>query len=151
MNRGGLRPRLAEAAKDTGLEKRDAETLIARYANAGTKYFVSQANHHDNFDNYASTIMPGTQCRSERKKSSALGRAPPGRTVCGSCCMFTLLAHRGGRAAAESICVIDPSSGLTGYISWLVNHVRAKSQSRLRVATEMSSAAAASFSLNPPK
>ena len=36
-------------------EKWDPETLISRYVKAGAKYFVSLANHHDNFDNYAST------------------------------------------------------------------------------------------------
>ncbi len=36
-------------------EKWDPEALIARYEKAGAKYFVSLANHHDNFDNYAST------------------------------------------------------------------------------------------------
>ena len=36
-------------------ERWDPETLIARYAKAGAKYFVSLANHHDNLDNYAST------------------------------------------------------------------------------------------------
>ena len=36
-------------------EKWDPEALMARYVKAGAKYFVSLANHHDNFDNYAST------------------------------------------------------------------------------------------------
>jgi alpha-L-fucosidase len=36
-------------------EKWDPETLIGRYAKAGAKYFMSLANHHDNFDCYDST------------------------------------------------------------------------------------------------
>ena len=36
-------------------EKWDPEALMARYVKAGAKYFVSLANHHDNFDNYACT------------------------------------------------------------------------------------------------
>jgi alpha-L-fucosidase len=36
-------------------EKWDPETLIQRYLKAGAKYFVSLANHHDNFDCYDST------------------------------------------------------------------------------------------------
>jgi len=31
------------------------EELMKRYVRAGAKYFVALANHHDNFDNYAST------------------------------------------------------------------------------------------------
>ena len=33
---------------------RNPDELIDPYARAGAKYFVSLANHHDNFDNYAS-------------------------------------------------------------------------------------------------
>jgi alpha-L-fucosidase len=36
----------------------EPETLIRRYAAAGAKYFVSLANHHDNFDNYNSRHHP---------------------------------------------------------------------------------------------
>jgi alpha-L-fucosidase len=36
-------------------EKWEPEALISRYAKAGAKYFVSLANHHDNFDCYASS------------------------------------------------------------------------------------------------
>jgi len=35
-------------------ENWDPEALVARYSRAGAKYFVALANHHDNFDNYAS-------------------------------------------------------------------------------------------------
>jgi alpha-L-fucosidase len=36
-------------------EKWEPEKLMARYAKAGARYFMSLANHHDNFDNYNST------------------------------------------------------------------------------------------------
>src|SRR5882724_4325997 len=35
-------------------EKWDPEALMSLYQRAGAKYFVSLANHHDNFDNYNS-------------------------------------------------------------------------------------------------
>src|SRR5262249_35845111 len=35
-------------------ERWDPEALMQLYQAAGAKYFVSLANHHDNFDNYAS-------------------------------------------------------------------------------------------------
>ncbi|HET7458586.1 MAG TPA: alpha-L-fucosidase [Gemmatimonadaceae bacterium] len=35
-------------------ERWDPEALMRLYARAGAKYFVSMANHHDNFDNYDS-------------------------------------------------------------------------------------------------
>ncbi|HEX3729933.1 MAG TPA: alpha-L-fucosidase, partial [Opitutaceae bacterium] len=35
-------------------ERWEPEQLIARYKRAGAKYFFALANHHDNFDNYAS-------------------------------------------------------------------------------------------------
>ena len=35
-------------------ENWNPEELVALYANAGAKYFVALANHHDNFDNYNS-------------------------------------------------------------------------------------------------
>lgn len=36
----------------------DPEKLIELYKRAGAKYFVALANHHDNFDCYASTYQP---------------------------------------------------------------------------------------------
>ena len=39
-------------------DKWEPETLIGRYVKAGAKYFVSLANHHDNFDCYDSTHHP---------------------------------------------------------------------------------------------
>ena len=37
-------------------ENWDPEALMDLYVKAGAKYFVSLANHHDNFDNYDSTL-----------------------------------------------------------------------------------------------
>lgn len=39
-------------------EKWDPEALVGLYRRAGAKYFVALANHHDNFDNYASKYQP---------------------------------------------------------------------------------------------
>lgn len=39
-------------------EKWDPEALMKLYVNAGAKYFVAMANHHDNFDNYDSKYQP---------------------------------------------------------------------------------------------
>jgi len=39
-------------------EEWDPEHLIGLYKAAGAKYFMCLANHHDNFDNYASTYQP---------------------------------------------------------------------------------------------
>ncbi len=39
-------------------ENWDPEHLIGLYKAAGAKYFMCLANHHDNFDNYASTYQP---------------------------------------------------------------------------------------------
>lgn len=36
-------------------ERWDPEALMSLYARSGAKYFVSMANHHDNFDNFDST------------------------------------------------------------------------------------------------
>jgi alpha-L-fucosidase len=49
-------------------EKWQPETLMNRYAKAGAKYFVSLANHHDNFDCYASTHHPWNSTRIGPKK-----------------------------------------------------------------------------------
>jgi alpha-L-fucosidase len=35
----------------------DPDRLIGLYKKAGAKYFVSLANHHDNFDNYESSHL----------------------------------------------------------------------------------------------
>ena len=39
-------------------EEWDPQHLIGLYKSAGAKYFMCMANHHDNFDNYASTYQP---------------------------------------------------------------------------------------------
>ena len=39
-------------------ERFDPERLIALYKKAGAQYFVAMANHHDNFDNWASKYQP---------------------------------------------------------------------------------------------
>jgi len=39
-------------------ERWDPEKLIALYKRAGAQYFVSLANHHDNFDNWDSAYQP---------------------------------------------------------------------------------------------
>ncbi len=39
-------------------EKFDPEELMALYKKAGAKYFMALANHHDNFDNFASKYQP---------------------------------------------------------------------------------------------
>ena len=39
-------------------DKLDAENLLAYFNSLGAKYFVALANHHDHFDNFASTHQP---------------------------------------------------------------------------------------------
>jgi alpha-L-fucosidase len=39
-------------------ENWDPEKLVALYKNAGAKFFVALANHHDNFDNFDSKYQP---------------------------------------------------------------------------------------------
>jgi alpha-L-fucosidase len=47
-----------EVIHDWRAEDWDPEHLIGLYKAAGAKYFMCLANHHDNFDNYASTYQP---------------------------------------------------------------------------------------------
>jgi alpha-L-fucosidase len=49
-------------------ENWDPEALMALYAKAGAKYFVSLANHHDNFDAYDSKYHPWNSVRVGPKK-----------------------------------------------------------------------------------
>jgi alpha-L-fucosidase len=49
-------------------EKWEPEALMRRYAKAGAKYFMSLANHHDNFDCYNSTHHPWNSVRIGPKK-----------------------------------------------------------------------------------
>ncbi|SEC00948.1 alpha-L-fucosidase [Terriglobus roseus] len=44
-------------------EKWQPEQLMGLYQAAGAKYFFALANHHDNFDNYASTYHPWNSTR----------------------------------------------------------------------------------------
>lgn len=44
-------------------ERWQPEQLMALYQAAGAKYFFALANHHDNFDNYASTYHPWNSTR----------------------------------------------------------------------------------------
>jgi alpha-L-fucosidase len=49
-------------------EKWEPEALMKRYMKAGAKYFVSLANHHDNFDCYDSSYHPWNSVRIGPKK-----------------------------------------------------------------------------------
>ena len=49
-------------------EKWEPEALIGRYVKAGAKYFVSLANHHDNFDCYDSSHHPWNSVQVGPKK-----------------------------------------------------------------------------------
>ena len=49
-------------------ERWEPEALMGRYARAGAKYFVSLANHHDNFDCYNSSHHPWNSVRVGPKK-----------------------------------------------------------------------------------
>jgi alpha-L-fucosidase len=49
-------------------ERWEPETLMRRYTKAGAKYFVSLANHHDNFDCYNSTHHAWNSVRVGPKK-----------------------------------------------------------------------------------
>ncbi|MGN6343253.1 MAG: alpha-L-fucosidase [Ginsengibacter sp.] len=44
------------------------EELVSLYKNAGAKYFMALANHHDNFDNYNSTYQPWNSVKLGPKK-----------------------------------------------------------------------------------
>ncbi|BDI33227.1 hypothetical protein CCAX7_52780 [Capsulimonas corticalis] len=47
-----------EVIHDWKAESWDPEHLMSLYKAAGAKYFMCLANHHDNFDNYASSYQP---------------------------------------------------------------------------------------------
>lgn len=49
-------------------EKWDPNALVKLYKNAGAKYFVAMANHHDNFDNYDSSYQSWNSVRLGPKK-----------------------------------------------------------------------------------
>ncbi|MBS1601710.1 MAG: alpha-L-fucosidase [Bacteroidetes bacterium] len=60
-------------------EKWDPEELLALYKEAGAKYFVALANHHDNFDNYDSSYQPWNSVRMGPKKDLIGGWAKAAR------------------------------------------------------------------------
>lgn len=60
-------------------ENWNPEKLIALYKKAGAKYFVAMANHHDNFDNYASTYQPWNSVNLGPKKDLIDGWAKAAR------------------------------------------------------------------------
>ena len=49
-------------------EKWDPEKLIGLYKQAGAKYFMALANHHDNFDNWDSKYQPWNSVEYRSKK-----------------------------------------------------------------------------------
>jgi alpha-L-fucosidase len=49
-------------------ENWNPEELIGLYKDAGAKYFMALANHHDNFDNYDSTYQPWNSVKLGPKK-----------------------------------------------------------------------------------
>ncbi|TKK65410.1 alpha-L-fucosidase [Ilyomonas limi] len=55
------------------------EELLRLYKEAGARYFVALANHHDNFDNYNSTYQPWNAVRMGPKKDLIGGWAKAAR------------------------------------------------------------------------
>lgn len=49
-------------------ENWDPDALVELYKNAGAKYFVAMANHHDNFDNFNSSYQPWNSVKYGPKK-----------------------------------------------------------------------------------
>ena len=49
-------------------EKWDPAMLIQRFKAAGAKFFVTMANHHDNFDNFDSKYQPWNSVNMGPKK-----------------------------------------------------------------------------------
>ena len=62
-------------------EKWEPQALVDRYKNAGAKYFVALANHHDNFDNYDSTHHEWNSVRVGPKKDLIKGWADAARNA----------------------------------------------------------------------
>jgi len=56
-------------------ENWDPEELLSLYKDAGAKYFVALANHHDNFDNYDSSYQPWNSVKMGPKKDLIAGWA----------------------------------------------------------------------------
>lgn len=57
----------------------DPEKLVAMYKDAGAKFFVALANHHDNFDNYDSKYQPWNSVALGPKKDLIGGWAKAAR------------------------------------------------------------------------
>jgi alpha-L-fucosidase len=60
-------------------ERWDPQRLLALYKQAGARYFVALANHHDNFDNYASSHHGWNSTRVGPKKDLIAGWAKAAR------------------------------------------------------------------------
>ena len=66
-------------------EKFDPEGLMRLFVDAGAKYFVGQAMHHDNFDNFDSAHNRWNSVNiGPKRTSSSSGRTPPAPTACPS-------------------------------------------------------------------
>ena len=60
-------------------ENWDPEKLVALYKDAGAKFFVALANHHDNFDNFDSKYQPWNSVAMGPKKDLIAGWAKAAR------------------------------------------------------------------------
>ena len=61
-------------------DKWDPAMLIQRFKSAGAKFFVTMANHHDNFDNFDSKYQPWNSVNIGPKKDIVgRGRSMPGK------------------------------------------------------------------------
>ena len=60
-------------------DKWDPEKLVARYKDAGAKFFVAMAGHHDNFDNWDSKYQPWNAVAMGPKKDIIGGWAKAAR------------------------------------------------------------------------
>lgn len=60
-------------------ERWDPDRLMSLYEKAGARYFVALANHHDNFDTYASTHHPWNATRVGPKRDLVAGWAAAAR------------------------------------------------------------------------
>ncbi len=64
---------------DWKADRWDPERLLALYKRAGAQYFFALANHHDNFDNYASKYQPWNTVNLGPKKDLIAGWAEAAR------------------------------------------------------------------------
>ena len=77
-------------------EKWQPEQMMQLYKAAGAKYFFALANHHDNFDNYASTYHPWNSTRIGPKRD-IVGTRHSAQRPAESC-----LRHPGSRQPAAA-------------------------------------------------